>query len=78
MANTAAYAGLRQGEEFALTIWQIAPEERVIVDRKVVEVGGSWDHTTRLWRLVAEAGRWLQPGRRAEHHIAWPGRKTVT
>jgi Phage integrase family len=41
MANTAAYAGLRQGEEFALTIWQIAPEERVIdVDRKVVEVGG--------------------------------------
>jgi integrase len=41
MANTAAYSGLRQGEEFALTISQIAPGERVIdVDRKVVEVGG--------------------------------------
>jgi integrase len=41
MANTAAYSGLRQGEEFALTIWQITPGSRVIdVDRKVVEVSG--------------------------------------
>ena len=41
MANTAAYSGLRQGEEFALTIGQITPDHRVIdVDRKVVEVGG--------------------------------------
>jgi integrase len=41
MACTAAYSGLRQGEEFALTIWQITPGSRVIdVDRKVVEVGG--------------------------------------
>jgi hypothetical protein len=41
MANLAAYTGLRQGEEFALTIWQIIPHERVIdVDRKVVEVAG--------------------------------------
>jgi len=41
MANTAAYSGLRQGEEFALTIWQITPGSRVIdVDRKVIEVSG--------------------------------------
>jgi hypothetical protein len=41
MACTAACTGLRQGEEFALTIWQIAPGERVIdVDRKVAEAGG--------------------------------------
>jgi integrase len=41
MANTAAYSGLRQGEEFALTIWQITLGDQVIdVDRKVVEVGG--------------------------------------
>jgi integrase len=41
MANTAAYAGLRQGEEFALTIGQVTPDQRVIdVDRKVVEVAG--------------------------------------
>jgi integrase len=41
MANTAAYSGLRQGEEFALTIWQITPASRVIdVDRKVIEVAG--------------------------------------
>jgi integrase len=41
MAHVAAYSGLRQGEEFALTIWQITPGRRVIdVDRKVVEVGG--------------------------------------
>ena len=41
MANTAAYSGLRQGEEFALAIGQITPDDRVIdVDRKVVEVGG--------------------------------------
>ena len=42
MANTAAYTGLRQGELFALTIWQIDPAARVIdVDRKVIEVGGT-------------------------------------
>jgi integrase len=42
MANTAAYTGLRQGELFALTIWQIAPSSRVIdVDRKVIEVSGT-------------------------------------
>ena len=41
MANTAAYSGLRQGELFALTIGQIAPDARVItVDRKLVEVAG--------------------------------------
>jgi integrase len=41
MANTAAYAGLRQGELFALTAGQIAAGARVItVDRKVVEVAG--------------------------------------
>jgi integrase len=41
MANLAAYSGLRQGEEFVLTIWQITPHERVIdVNRKVVEVAG--------------------------------------
>jgi integrase len=41
MANVAAYSGLRQGEELALTIWQVTPASRVIaVDRKVVEVGG--------------------------------------
>jgi integrase len=41
MANTAAYSGLRQGEEFALTIGQITTGSRVIdVDRKVVEVSG--------------------------------------
>jgi hypothetical protein len=41
MAHTAAYSGLRQGEEFALTIGQITPASRVIdVDRKVIEVGG--------------------------------------
>ena len=42
MANTAAYAGLRQGELFALTAAQVAPAARVItVDRKVVEVAGT-------------------------------------
>jgi hypothetical protein len=41
MACTGAYAGLRQGELFALTIGQIAPDARVItVDRKLVEVAG--------------------------------------
>jgi integrase len=41
MANTAAYAGLRQGELFALTAGQVAAGARVItVDRKVVEVAG--------------------------------------
>jgi hypothetical protein len=41
MASTAAYTGLRQGEEFALTIWQITPATRAIdVDRKVIEVSG--------------------------------------
>jgi len=41
MANVAAYAGLRQGELFALTTGQIAPDARVItVDRKLVEVAG--------------------------------------
>jgi integrase len=42
MANLAAYSGLRQGEQFALTIGQITPHERVIdVNRKVVEVAGT-------------------------------------
>ena len=42
MAATAAYAGLRQGELFALTAAQVAPAARVItVDRKVVEVAGT-------------------------------------
>ena len=41
MANVAAYAGLRQGELFALTAGQIATDARVItVDRKLVEVAG--------------------------------------
>ncbi|MGH3406483.1 MAG: tyrosine-type recombinase/integrase, partial [Streptosporangiaceae bacterium] len=41
MANVAAYAGLRQGELFALTASQIAPDARVItVDRKLIEVAG--------------------------------------
>ena len=41
MANTAAYAGLRQGELFALTVDQVAAAARVITaDRKVVEVSG--------------------------------------
>ena len=41
MAHVAAYAGLRQGELFALTAGQIDPAARVIdVDRKVIEVGG--------------------------------------
>jgi hypothetical protein len=41
MANVAAYAGLRQGELFALTTGQIATGARVItVDRKLVEVAG--------------------------------------
>jgi integrase len=41
MANVAAYAGLRQGELFALTAGQIATATRVItVDRKLVEVAG--------------------------------------
>jgi hypothetical protein len=41
MAHVAAYAGLRQGELFALTAGQIAPGTRVItVDRKLVEVAG--------------------------------------
>jgi hypothetical protein len=41
MACTAAYSGLRQGELFALTIPQIAPDARVItVDRKLIEVAG--------------------------------------
>jgi len=41
MAHVAAYAGLRQGELFALTTSQIAPGTRVItVDRKLVEVAG--------------------------------------
>ena len=41
MANTAAYTGLRLGELFALTAFQVAATTRVItVDRKVVEVGG--------------------------------------
>jgi hypothetical protein len=41
MANTAAYAGLRQGELFALTAGQVAAGARVItVDCKVVEVAG--------------------------------------
>ena len=41
MASVAAYAGLRQGELFALTAGQIAPGARVItVDRKLVEVAG--------------------------------------
>ena len=41
MANVAAYAGLRQGELFALTAGQIAPDARVItVDRKLIEVAG--------------------------------------
>jgi hypothetical protein len=42
MANTAAYAGLRQGALFALTFGQVAAAARVItVDRKVVEVAGT-------------------------------------
>jgi integrase len=42
MANTAAYSGLRQGEIFALTIWQVFTAGRVIdVDRKVIEVSGA-------------------------------------
>ena len=41
MAHVAAYAGLRQGELFALTAGQIAAGTRVItVDRKLVEVAG--------------------------------------
>jgi hypothetical protein len=41
MAHVAAYAGLRQGELFALTTSQIATGTRVItVDRKLVEVAG--------------------------------------
>jgi integrase len=41
MANVAAYAGLRQGELFALTAGQVAAGARVItVDRKLVEVAG--------------------------------------
>ncbi len=41
MAHVAAYAGLRQGELFALTTGQIATGARVItVDRKLVEVAG--------------------------------------
>jgi integrase len=41
MANVAAYSGLRQGEDFALTIGQIDAGHRIIdVNRKVVEVGG--------------------------------------
>ena len=41
MAHVAAYAGLRQGELFALTTGQIATGTRVItVDRKLVEVAG--------------------------------------
>ena len=41
MANVAAYAGLRQGELFALTAGQIATGARVItVDRKLIEVAG--------------------------------------
>ena len=41
MAHAAAYSGLRQGELFALTAVQLAPESRVItVNRKVVEVRG--------------------------------------
>ena len=41
MANVAAYAGLRQGELFALTASQIATDARVItVDRKLIEVAG--------------------------------------
>jgi hypothetical protein len=41
MAHAAAYSGLRQGELFALTAVQLAPESRVItVDRKVVEICG--------------------------------------
>jgi integrase len=41
MALTAAYSGLRWGEEAALTVPQVDTAARVImVDRKVVEVGG--------------------------------------
>jgi integrase len=41
MANVAAYAGLRQGELFALTTGQVAAAARVItVDRKLIEVAG--------------------------------------
>jgi hypothetical protein len=41
MAATAAYAGLRQGELFALTVGQVTADADVItVDRKVVEVAG--------------------------------------
>ena len=41
MACTAAYAGLRQGELFALTTGQVAAAARVItVDRKLIEVAG--------------------------------------
>ncbi len=43
MAYTAAYSGLRQGEQFALTAGQIAPaegERTITVNRKVVEVSG--------------------------------------
>ena len=41
MANVAAYAGLRQGELFALTAGQVATDARVItVDRKLIEVAG--------------------------------------
>jgi integrase len=41
MANVAAYAGLRQGELFALTAGQVAAAARVItVDRKLIEVAG--------------------------------------
>jgi integrase len=41
MANVAAYAGLRQGELFALAVPQIDTAARVIiVDRKLIEVAG--------------------------------------
>jgi integrase len=43
MAYMAAYSGLRQGEQFALTADQVAPaddERTITVDRKVIEVSG--------------------------------------
>ena len=61
MANVAAYAGLRQGELFALTTGQVAAAARVItVDRKLIEVAG---------QLYVEAPKLPQV---PQHHLPRP------
>jgi hypothetical protein len=67
MAHTAAYSGLPQGEQLALTAGQVAAAgdaRTITVDRKVVEVSG---------KLYVEAPK-MRKYRRTAYPVLTPGR----